>query len=653
LARPLPFIVAALVLLAAAWMIFLAPGSADDGIGSEGSSLPEQPVALGGPNPEVAPSAVHTDNGSGRIELEPDREAEFATAGGVRGTVINSQGNPVPGASVVLNFRPTAAFFDLSALEPSPLFRRTTNQEGIYQFKRLPSGKEFEMWVHHENYAPTQGIPVSCVPGEEQVLGPVVLGPGYRVYGRVSDTGGNPLQAQVHIELQSRTARAGDPAKQAENDRALGRIVETATDKDGGYEIPRLAQGVWTLTATCPGFGAGRIMPVLLMGEEVESRQNLELGPEIVLGGVVVDANGQPVEGAKVSVSRTRPRPLFGAETLTGKGGKFLVEGLPEGVYGVAARAEGFSFGRAPRVDSGTRDLKIVLEALGGVTGRVTDPDGRAVSKFQVEALRINRNTAQYGFTGKTWDFDDADGNFMIQDLENGRSFVLLVRSKGFAPTHSAGFYVEGDIVRGVDVILKFGGRLIGTVTSAVDGKGLAGAEISLHGKDYDPNVAHSLFGAGLDPNNIPPTSVKSGKNGAFLMEGAFPGPMMVQVHHPSFLPYFRSISLSDGSTLDMGTQQLEPGGVVEGTVYSADGIPLAGGRVYLSRRSQEGGFLAKTATLDSRGHFRFQGLPAGTFDLSASSAKAEATLLFPPGVEKQVFVAPGKTSEVKLTVPR
>ena len=58
----------------------------------------------------------------------------------------------------------------------------------------------------------------------------------------------------------------------------------------------------------------------------------------------------------------------------------------------------------------------------------------------------------------------------MIQDLENGRSFVLLARSKGFAPTHSAGFYVEGDIVRGVDVVLKFGGRLTGTVTSSVDG---------------------------------------------------------------------------------------------------------------------------------------------------------------------------------------
>ena len=293
-----------------------------------------------------------------------------------------------------------------------------------------------------------------------------------------------------------------------------------------------------------------------------------------------------------------------------------------------------------------------VTAQTAAVTGRVTDPDGRAVSKFQVEALRINRNTAQYGFTGKTWDFNDPDGNFMIQDLENGRSFVLLVRSKGFAPTHSAGFYVEGDIVRGVDVVLKFGGRLAGTVTSSVDGKGLAGAEISLHGKDYDPNVAHSLFGDGLDPNNLPPTSVKSGKNGAFLMEGAFPGPIMVQVHHPSFLPYFRSISLGDGSTLDMGTLRLEPGGVVKGTVYSADGIPLAGGRVYLSR-SKEGSFFNNHTPLDARGHFRFQGLPAGTFGLSASSAKSEATLLFPPGVEKQVFVAPGKPSEVKLTVPR
>lgn len=652
MSRFLPLIAVVFAILVAAFVFFAGDPLPSEQENAEGWQSPLQnPVTIVGDEPEASVTA--TGQNEERTELEPNREADLATAGGIQGSVIDSQGNPVSGASVVLNFRPTAAFFDLTTLEATPIFKRTTNLEGIYVFRRLPSGKELEMWVHHPDYAPTQGLPVACVPGENQVLSPVVLGSGYRVFGQIRDTGGNPLQASVHIELQSRTARAGDPTLQEQDDKALGRILETATDVDGNYEIPRLAQGVWTLTATCPGFGAGRIMPVVLMGQEMESRQNLELGPEMVLGGLVVDSDGTPIAGAKVSASRTRPRPLYGSDTITGNDGKFLLSELPEGIYGIAAHAEGFSYGRAPRVDSATRDLKIVLQPLGGVMGRVTDSSGKPVKKFKLEALRINKNTAQYGFTGKAWDFEDRDGNFLIQELENGRSFILLARAEGYAPTHSPGFYVEGEVVRGVDITLKYGGRLTGTVISSLDSKTLAGAEISLHGKDYDPNVAHSLFGQGLDPNNIPPTATKTNRKGTFLIEGAFPGPMTVQVKHPSFLPYFRAISLVDDSHLDLGTISLEPGGVITGTAFSSNGSPLAGGRVYLSRKSDQGGFLAKTATLDARGNFRFQGLPSGTFDISATSAQTEATLLFPPGAEKQVFVAPGKTTEVKLTIPR
>jgi len=648
----------ALLVLGAGAFLFLQDPSSPEPVDPSGTG-PETPV-------QPDPGALVIDREPGRepahdpdrveVPAQPGRESgvEGALGAAVLGQIVNESGAPVAGAKVWVTTR--FRFGDDVPLQPvveDPRFLQITDARGSFRFERLVAGVDMDLWAFHADYAPRAGVAFAALPSETQELPPIVLDSGIVVEGVVQDTGGNPILAQVELGLQDRNNfRSGTLEEQREQDRRLGRLRLTDTDDRGRFRFANVSEGaIWSLRASAAGYASAEIQAIFVQPGQTLPEQLMVLDTEHVITGVVLNDDRAPVGGALVTVSRTQPRPVFTATGRSEADGSFTIRGLPQGMYALAAMADGYGAGRVPRIEVDAAPVEVVMPRKGGVSGRVTNADGQPLAAYSLELMRTRRNSTQYGATELTWQIADPSGNYKLEGLDAG-TYVLLVRAPGNCPTYSPGFHVQRDVVLGIDVQMRRGGTIVGVVTGG-EGQGLAGARVSLHGPGYQPPADEGPFGPGeSDPDNVPAVEARTDASGRFVLENAEPGNMKLYVEHVKHLPELVSVSVPDGGTAEAGSIRLYAGGSIFGTAVDENGAVLSGGTVNLTY--QEGnGMFSRDALLDARGRFRFDGLRAGNYELIAFAANPNE-LWFPPEADKQrVYVTEGKESEVRLTSHR
>ena|GEM_PF-1025689 len=612
---------------------------------------PERPV------PTVAEFQAEDLPVKERNDIEVATESGQIAGGLILGRVVDDLGNPVPDAMVVLSerFGLGQSFLGNMPQESDkkhPGSQKRTDANGVYRFHRMPSGKIFEMWVRHDDFAPTAGPTVVVQKDQKQELPPVVLKSGFVLRGYVTDIGGNPLQALVQITMQQ--ASLSSPGSNIAKNLELGRTLEVVAGADGHFEIPRVAQGIWRLRATYEGYGSAEINPLVMMNGKVPDEQHIELGPEYTISGRVVDGQGVPVVNAQVNTARSRPRPPMSFSATTDEQGAFTLKGLPNGMFGIYVEAEGFSSSRRPNVESNSKDIEIVMQVRGGVSGRVVQQSGAPVSDFSLTVLTTHRGTPQYGVTGKRYAFSDPNGNFEIADLDPG-SYVLMADNKSYAPSYSPGFRVDRDIVQGIDISVRKGARVFGQVVDLSTGKAVSNASVSVHGVDFQKNNLNNLFGGGLgDPNNVPKTETTTGRDGRFDLLNVYPGDVVLQVKTRDHIARYIPVNLQPESRADMGTIKLNLGGVLSGSVTDSTGRPSVGCTVYLTKQSAAG-FFNEQLTVNARGEFRYSGLATGDYDIVAISPSTSGLLAFPnesDGSRKRIYLTEGSDNKVVLRIP-
>jgi len=641
-----------LILLGALSFVFLGgtkeePTPQDPNAGQQ----TEEPTAgtLEGPVAQVERGPV-VDGGPSRAEMTtPESLDDFGDrlGGMVSGLVIDANGKPIVEATVAVSQR-FAAGITMRGYQDDARFTAITDQSGRYRFRELAAGIDMNMWVYHEGFAPVQAPPFQALASEAQDLPPIVLKGGYQVTGSVKDTGGNPLEATVVMSMQQRDAfRQGSPEEVAADDRQLGREVEVTADPEGNFAFSNLAEGIWILRADYEGFAMAEVRPVMLMQSKEVEPQFLVLEDEHIISGVVLDDQRRPVPDALVSVARTQPRPVLSSFTRTRENGTFDVRSLQAGTYGLAVQAEGYTNGRAGRVEADTSGLEIVLQPKASVSGRVTGAGG-PLADFSLEVYRTRRGNATYGMTGSTYEFTATDGSYVLENLEPG-SYILLARAKGMAPTWSAAFMLQREDVPGIDIPMQRGGSISGRVVDA-SGQPLANASVSLHGNDYDPEQIDSLFGSALnDPNNVPKLETRTGADGRFTLENAYLGSVQLFVQQQTHMPTLIPLDIREGQVTETGDIELYRGGTLFGLVNDPNGKPLAGGTVNLSRQDGSS-FFNRTMTVDAKGRYRFDGLRAGSYEIVAFPPANESVFLFPPeGDKESVYLSEGEEKEVDL----
>ena len=357
--------------------------------------------------PGFAPGRLAV-NALGRFEERSGLEVVLRRGRLGVGRVVDEAEQPVAGAGVTL--RRPAATQTVQQLWLTP--RSETDGEGRFQVPDLAAGR-YDLEVAADGFAPARvpGLPVPEGAGELD-FGTVVLVPGARLEGRVSDPHRAPI-ADAEIALHLEGAMAPSSLR-----------GEATSDAEGNFTVTDLLphQPV-RLSVRAAGFGSAALSAVRPpTAEPIE----IVLQPAGSIAGRVVDTAGRAIEAARLAAQPERPTPATSRSPTTAHSdadGRFQLADLEP----VAQRLEVSAPSYQRQVlwglevaAGGERHVEIVLEPGAVVEGRLTTEDDAPVAQASVGVEPARDPTA--GVTATT----DADGRYRLDGVALGPAAISV-----------------------------------------------------------------------------------------------------------------------------------------------------------------------------------------------------------------------------------
>jgi protocatechuate 3,4-dioxygenase beta subunit len=331
------------------------------------------------------------------------------------GSVVNEADRPIPAASITL----TPASERLGSGEPHPEpIRARSGERGRFELEGVTPGA-FDLRAEASGFAPVT-VPGLEIPatGRRIDLGTLVLPEEVRLEGRVTDSGGNPLElAEIRIQASLPRANPGEPGLA---------LPDAVSDGDGRFGVAGLAAGrAVELRVARAGYA-----PATVRGVHVPSDRLLEIVLEdaVILRGRVVDERGDPVAAARLQLvaepaslgdrlGRASASPMRFAST--DGAGSFEIRGVTAGRWDLTVRADGFQNGgreglEIPAAEE-PEEIRIVLREGAVVRGRVVGAGGEPVAAAQVSALGGSRPPFRsHSLRSAT---TDSDGRYRLDGL--------------------------------------------------------------------------------------------------------------------------------------------------------------------------------------------------------------------------------------------
>lgn len=323
----------------------------------------------------------------------------------LEGFVVDAKGQPVADAEV------------LAAGGTAPV-RVTTGEGGGFALE-VNAGTWVVSARRGDQSGRVQG-PLSVAPGETLRGLVVTLGAASGLTGTVSTVEGTPVRGATLV------------ASPAGGQGELGR----AASADGGGWRMDVPPGEYDVTVRAEGM-TGRVLEAVVVNPGGHTPLDVRLEPATAaLEGLVVDAEGQPLEGAQV---RAEPASFSGVArtTLTDAAGTWRLEGLEAGPTSVRARREGsqrwtsrmetLKAGAVTRVD-------FTLADSGSVWGQVTRASGGPLTEPALV------HAVPRGGSGTASTETDAQGQFQLELPAGVYQLVALLHS-----TPAIYFHMESD----------------------------------------------------------------------------------------------------------------------------------------------------------------------------------------------------------------
>jgi protocatechuate 3,4-dioxygenase beta subunit len=270
----------------------------------------------------------------------------------------------------------------------------------------------------------------------------------------------------------------------------VGDTIQVKSDSEGTFSLDGLAPGVHTLDVIPYEYvvSKGTFHVDVSLGEE-PAKAEFWVSAKPTVGGIVVDAEGEPILGAFVTACQESAYGDVWARPtgVTDTDGRFLLAALKSNARFIALLASHPGYGRT-RVEldeaqeaGSARDVRIVLEKAGGsIAGRVAEDSGSPIQLAQVRLIAL--------------DVEDVDKHFLpelactITD-EQGR-YAFGAASPGTYAVKAAAFGQEaesGEVVlaaeeklHDVDLTFATAGHITGRVT-APDGTPAVGIEVIVY----------------------------------------------------------------------------------------------------------------------------------------------------------------------------
>lgn len=540
----------------------------------------------------------------------------------IAGRVVTSDGTPIEGATVrVSNVIPrrfvgSRSEADMRAMGHEFSLRAETDRSGDFELPGLTPGT-YTVHASADGFARGERANVSTGTRDTEVVlesfGSVLVTLRSRTDEVLVDG------AEIEANDMNFAWRGGDRDEDAESRVVVGDAIRREAsieveDVVGRYLVTGVGPDGTSLSIRAPGYALVEVgTPGASAGET--ATLDVELVPEIVVRGRVLDLAGEPIDDASVTLEMSeemfvesndggrRVRRMVRRASLSGdddaidaeritartdRNGTFELRGATAGAWEITADADGYARGEPEPLElvegQSVDGLELAIEQGGVIFGLVSDADGEPVGSAQVVVERVEVGVA-----------DEADRMMMM-----------------------------------------FGGGDDGarrTVTT--DGVGRYRAEDLAPG-EYDVSLAKGPGGIGM--------------GGAFVFVNGASGPTDDTA----------KIRTRVGPGVETRVDLVKPrGAVVEGQVLAA-GQPVEGTQVTLGAAPEDGdptgGAMrgirrmmggSRTATTDRFGYFVFEDVECGpegsSYELSAKVAGA--------GLDETaiVDVVPGETAQADL----
>jgi protocatechuate 3,4-dioxygenase beta subunit len=413
-----------------------------------------------------------------------------------------------------------------------------------------------------------------------------------RLEGTVRDAAGKPIEKALVM------------AWPVSGDR-FERTATTRTDASGRFALTLPRRGDYYVRVETAGLAPHTIDRLSLPAAPL----TVTLRKGAVLEGVVRDARGRPVAGARVE-ARTGGRlgamlaePEAGrVRVTTDAGGAFKLEGLAVAACTVTASAPGL--GGARRSATPGTKLELYLTPGASVRGTVRGPDRRPLAGASVLV-----EPAMFGGSGATTSVERTDnaGRFEAFGLAPPGAWHVIAFHTDFAPTVMP-VTLQANAEARLDLALGPAARARGRLVDA-DQRPLRGTLVL---QELDGEVVRPSLGELL--------RAESDEQGRFTIERLPRAPLALGVTARSYAPR-RLEAAPAAAELDLGDVVMERGLVIRGRVRDADGRAIADAKVQALmqqmplRRTTADGFTEVDGT------FLLAGLEPGLYSVRAEAS--------------------------------
>jgi protocatechuate 3,4-dioxygenase beta subunit len=402
-----------------------------------------------------------------------------------------------------------------------------TDPDGRFEFKDVRPGAT-RLAVRSELYASHDSDHLVLAPDADNDAGEIVLELGARLFGRVVDARGAPVQGVRLYEPFD----ASDPSWRW-REGATGRVLATS-DGSGDFSIGPLAVGPWTLLAHDERYPDAVVRGATRTPGETASGIVVRLDESASISGVVRIAGGAGApapEMLSVLASYAGPRTRSPGEPDDDRRlarctahGIFEVTGLRAGEpYRVQVRwhrnsgdERGNEIGPARDVLAGDRDVVIELAAFTVLTFRPLDArTGAPLEDVDARLFDVQPDGRERGLVSTTSRAESGSWRETAAEVPPaGDLAVLFVEHDGHRPVRSQALpLARGAAVDLGELRLEPLGRLAVRVVDAATGQPIRGARVQVELQRGDDG-SRSLQGLNAAQDTGRPQRVRSRETG-------------------------------------------------------------------------------------------------------------------------------------------
>jgi thiol-disulfide isomerase/thioredoxin/protocatechuate 3,4-dioxygenase beta subunit len=438
-----------------------------------------------------------------------------------------------------------------------------------------------------------------------------------------------------------------------------GRVEPTTTtDSNGRFRLTGVPSGQTLLQAISQDFARAKASVLTGLDRTAQVRFELEAGTEVA--GRIVDPEGRPIPGVKLSIDLWDSPFDFIRQTSTDADGRYQLEHLSNEPIELLIGKRGF-VGKRERILARAKRHDVVLDREVAYRMRVRlAPEGKSP-----QHVTVHKHDEIHQFWRQAQDmklnYKPDSGMFTVRDDEPTK-FAWRLRVEGCEDA-VVRFSKDSKETQTLDVLLQPARMTKGVVVSAETGEPIAGVAIVLVDRveNLDLDFYDSLKSVKHALDQFTGMQTVSRGDGAFeLPTQALAGNKRLGLIQPG--ESFVDLGPADEfAGIEPLVLPLPRGVGVEGSIVVA-GRPMQGGQVHLGRMFPAGyvpdrfpGRVGARGETDQQGRFRIRGLGPGHYSLSRvkvfQSTNGSSQRSLDP---HQLFAAPSGATIVKdVIVPR